>query len=230
MVKRNFKQIDLLRKRRKVNKLFDPYFVDTKKYIKNGIFAGLILIVISLILGIPFILRTKILENKKDKIKIFSDEYDLLEKKLDQESIQLKDISKFNNDLKNSIMDMSSSSALLKEISLIIPKDIQLLEFSSEDNILIIKARLSNDEYLKTLNSFLLNLDKSKLIKFEDIDLKEISIEERDSEEISYIVDIRTKVSTNYREINEKYLIKLGSYGLSNRLNLLKNIEEPLIK
>ena len=230
MVKSNFKQIDLLRKRRKVNKLFDPYFVDTKKYIKNGIFAGLILIVISLILGIPFILRTKILENKKDKIKIFSDEYDLLEKKLDQESIQLKEISKFNNDLKNSIMDMSSSSALLKEISLIIPKDIQLLEFSSEDNILIIKARLSNDEYLKTLNSFLLNLDKSKLIKFEDIDLKEISIEERDSEEISYIVDIRTKVSTNYREINEKYLIKLGSYGLSNRLNLLKNIEEPLIK
>ena len=230
MVKRNFKQIDLLRKRRKVNKLFDPYFVDTKKYIKNGIFSGLILIAISLILGIPFILRTKILENKKDKIKIFSDEYDLLEKKLDQESIQLKDISKFNNDLKNSIMDMSSSSALLKEISLIIPKDIQLLEFYSENDILLIKARLSNDEYLKTLNSFLLNLDKSKLIKFEDIDLKEISIEERDSEEISYLVDIRTKVSTNYREINEKYLIKLGSYGLSNRLNLLKNIEESLTK
>ena len=230
MVTRNFKQIDLLRKRRKVNKLFDPYFVDTKKYIKNGIFAGLILIAISLILGIPFILRTKILENKKDKIKIFSDEYDLLEKKLDQESRQLKDISKFNNDLKNSIMDISSSSSLLKEISLIIPKDIQLLEFSSKDDILIIKARLSNDAYLKNLNSFLLNLDKSKLIKFEDIDLKEISIEERDSEEISYLVDIRTKVSTNYREINEKYLIKLGSYGLSNRLNLLKNVEEPLIK
>ena len=230
MVKSNFKQIDLLRKRRKVNKLFDPYFVDTKKFIKNGIFTGLILIAISLILGIPFILRTRILENKKDKIKIFSDEYDLLEKKLDRESIQLKDISKFNNDLKNSIMDISSSSALLKEITLIIPKDIQLLEFSSKDDSLTMKARLSNDEYLKTLNSFLLNLDKSKLIKFKNIDLKEISVAERNSEEISYLVDIRTKVSTNYREINEKYLIKLGSYGLSNRLDLLKNIEEPLIK
>ena len=230
MVKSNFKQIDLLRKRRKVNKLFDPYFVDTKKFIKNGIFSGLILIAISLILGIPFILRTKILENKKDKIKIFSDEYDFLEKKLDRESIELKDISKFNNDLKNSIMDISSSSALLKEITLIIPKDIQLLEFSSKDDSLIMKARLSNDEYLKKLNSFLLNLDKSELIKFEDIDLKDISVAERNSEAKSYLVDIRTKVSTNYREINEKYLIKLGSYGLSNRLNLLKNIEGPLKK
>ena len=230
MVKSNFKQIDLLRKRRKVNKLFDPYFVDTKKFIKNGIFSGLILIAISLILGIPFILRTKILENKKDKIKIFSDEYDFLEKKLDRESIELKDISKFNNDLKNSIMDISSSSALLKEITLIIPKDIQLLEFSSKDDSLIMKARLSNDEYLKKLNSFLLNLEKSELIKFEDIDLKDISVAERNSEAKSYLVDIRTKVSTNYREINEKYLIKLGSYGLSNRLNLLKNIEGPLTK
>ena len=230
MVTRNFKQIDLLRKRRKVNKLFDPYFVDTKKYIKNGIFLGLILISISLILGIPFILRTKILENKKDKIKIYSDEYDLLEKKLDTESIQLKNISKFNSELKNSIMNISSSSALFKEITLVIPKDIQLLEFSSSNDSLIMKARLSNDEYLKILNSFLLNLDKSELIKFEDVDFKEISIEDRNSESKSYLVDIRTKVSTNYREINEKYLIQLGSYGLSNRLNLLKNIEGPLTK
>ena len=230
MVKSNFKQIDLLRKRRNANEILDPYFVDTKKYIKKGIFSGLILIAISLVLGIPFIFRTKILENKKDKIKSFTDEYDLLEKKLDKESIQLKEISKFNKELKNSIMNISSSSALLMEITLIIPKDIQLLDFSSRDNLLIMKAKLSNDEYLKTLNSFLLNLDKSKLIKFEDIDLKEISVTERNTEKKSYLVDIETKVPKNYREINEKYLIKLGSYGLSNRLNLLKNIEAPLTK
>jgi hypothetical protein len=116
---------------------------------------------------------------------------------------------------------------LLKEISLIIPKDIQLFEFSSGDDFLIMKAKLSNDEYLKTLNSFLLNLDKSKLIKFEDIDLKDVSVSERNVEEKSYLVDINTKISKEYREINEKYLIQLGSYGLSNRLNLLKNIGEP---
>ena len=75
-----------------------------------------------------------------------------------------------------------------------------------------------------------MNLDKSELIKFEDVDFKEISIEDRNSESKSYLVNIRTKVSTNYREINEKYLIQLGSYGLSNRLNLLKNIEGPLTK
>ena len=47
-------------------------------------------------------------------------------KKLNKESKQLKQIAKFNKDLKNSILNISSSSALLKEISLIIPSDMQL--------------------------------------------------------------------------------------------------------
>ena len=230
MVKDNLKQIDLLRKRREANNLVEPYFVDTKKYIKKGIISGFILIVISLVLGIPFIFRVSFLENKKNKIKIYSDEYDLLEKKLNKESKQLKEISKFNDDLKNSILDISSSSALLKEIALIIPKDIQVLEFYAKNNSLNIKAKLSNEEYLRILNSFLLNLDKSNLVIFQDIDLKEIKVSQENSQENSqvksYLIDIKTKLSTNFRDINEKYLIQLGSYGLSNRLNILKNIEE----
>ena len=222
----NFKQIDLLRKRRKANNLLDPYFVDTKKYIKKGIYSGLILIVISLILGFPFIIRTSILENKKDKIRIFSDEYDLLEKKLNKESRQLKEISKFNDELKKSIMDISSSSALLQEIAFIIPKDIQLAELFKTGNKLFIISKLSNDKSLETINSFLLNLDKSKLFKFDDIDLKEIIVSNQNSKEEKYLIDIKTKVSTNYSEINEKYLSNLGSYGLLNRINILKNIEE----
>ena len=228
MIKGNFKQIDLLRRRRETNNLADPYFIDTKKYIKKGIISGFILISISLILGIPFIFRTKVLENKKDKIKIFSDEYDLLDKKLDQESKQLKEIARFNNELKNSIINISSSSALFKEIALIIPKDIQLLEFISKGNSLFLKAKLSNDRYLTVLNSFILNLDKSEFIRFNDIDLKEIKVLKDDSKERFYLVDIKTEVSTNYNELNEKYLIKLGSYGLFNRLNSLKNISENI--
>ena len=92
MVKGNFKQIDLLRNRRDSNDSLDPYFIDNKKYIKKGIFSGFILIIITLILGMPFILRTKFLENKKAKIKIFSDEYDALDRKLNKESKELKEI------------------------------------------------------------------------------------------------------------------------------------------
>ena len=91
MVKGSFKQVDLLRKRRNSNYfLLEPNFIDKKKYIKKGIFSGLIIILITLTLGLPFILRTKFLENKKSIIKIYSDEYDVLVKNLNKESKELK--------------------------------------------------------------------------------------------------------------------------------------------
>ena len=227
MVKGSFKQVDLLRKRRNSNYfLLEPNFIDKKKYIKKGIFSGLIIILITLTLGLPFILRTKFLENKKSIIKIYSDEYDVLVKNLNKESKELKEISKFNSDLKNSILNISSSSALFQEIAFIIPKNIQLLEFFSKGNSLVLKAKISNNDYLEILNAFLLNLDQSELIKFNDIDLIAIKTEKNNSEDTSYIVEINTKVSNKYSDINEKYLIKLGSYGLFNRLNILKNLDK----
>tara|TARA_S200000501_G_C20801636_1_gene734336 strand:+ start:585 stop:1274 length:690 start_codon:yes stop_codon:yes gene_type:complete len=228
MIKRDLKQIDLLRKRRKANNLASPYFIETKKYIKKGIFSGLILIIISLVLGVPFIFRIKLLENKKNKIKVFSDQYDLLEKKLKSEKDQITQISNFNNKIKNSILNISSSSALFQEIALIIPEDIQLLEFVSKGNSLFLKAKLSNDSYLEILNSFLIKLDESELVKFSDIDLIDVRSSKQNSKDKDYLTNINTKISTNYADINEKYLIKLGSFGLFNRLNILKNIDSDL--
>jgi len=225
MVKVNFKQIDLLRKRRESNNLADPYFIDTRKYIKKGIYSGAVLISISLILGIPFIFRTKFLENQKDKLNIYIKEYDSLVENIDRESKQLKEIAKFNKNLRNSILNISSSSALFKELALIIPEDIQLLEFNSKGNSLFMKAKVSNKKYLGSLNSFLLNLDNSEFVEFDNIDLKEIKSINSNIEDKGYLFEISTNISTNYSLLNSNYLIKLGSYGLFNRLNLLDKIE-----
>ena len=228
MVKRNLKKIDLLRKRRDATYFAEPYFIDTKKYIKRGLISGFTIIATSLILGLPFLFRIKFLENKKEKLREFSNQYDLLEKKLDKESKQLKEIAEFNNNLKNSIINISSSSALFQELSYLIPKDIQLLEFSSKKNSLVMKAKLSSDKYLEIINAFSLNLENSDLVEFDDFDLKKIEVSKENSTDKNYIVDIETKVSTKYSEINSKYLTKLGSFGLFNRLNILKNIAKPL--
>ena len=227
-MERNFKQIDLLRKRRDSNNLASPYFIETKKYIKKGIFTGFIIITISLILGIPFIFKITLLESKKNKLKIYSDEYDFLQKKLNEEKEQFNSISDFNKKLKNSILNISSSSALFQEIAFIIPKDITLLEFTTRGDSLVLNAKLPNNNYLKILNVFLINLDRSELIKFNDIDSIEIKSFDGNTAENGYLVKINTKVSTKYSDINEKYLIKLGSYGLLNRLNILKNLDKSI--
>tara|TARA_Y100000589_G_scaffold282283_1_gene279718 strand:+ start:57 stop:761 length:705 start_codon:yes stop_codon:yes gene_type:complete len=233
MVKINFKNIDLLRKRRETSSFADPYFIDNKKYIKIGIYRGLLIIMSSLIMGIPFIFRTKFLESKKDKIKIFSDEYDLISKKLDGKQKEINKIISFNKKLKNSILNVNASSALFQEIALVIPKDIQLLSFLSKGDSLFLKAKITNSKYLETLNSFLLTLDNSELVRFNEIDVKKINISDNNISdnnnlEKAYLVEIQTKVSTEYQDINKKYLIKLGSLGLFNRLNILNSIDRPL--
>ncbi len=225
MTKGNFKNIDLLRRRRDTNNLVEPYFIDNNKYIKKGLFKGLVIVVSSIIIGTPFIFRTIFLESKKERIKIFSDEYDRIEKKLSNEQKEINKITDFNNKLKNSILKINSSSALFQEIALIIPKDLQLTEFISKGDSLFLKAKIYKNEYMEILNSFLLNLDSSELVKFNYIDIKKINLLNENSEEKSYLVDISTKVSTQYKDINQKHLIKLGSYGLFNRLHILNNID-----
>ena len=225
MEKANFKQIDLLRKRRESENVIDPFFVDSKKFIKKGTSIGIGLVIFSFLLGIPFIVRINLLEKAKLKIVEFKDEYDALESKLDKESVQLKTIAKFNKELKNSIMNISSSSALLKEISIVIPKEIQLIDFVSEGNKLTLKSEIFNKDYLKTVNSFLLSLDNSKLVKFSEFDLAEIKRLNNAENELGYSFVIKTEINNEYKDINQKYLTKLGSLGLSNRLNILNNID-----
>ena len=220
-----FNQIDLLRGRREELGLSEPFFIDTKKYIKKGIFIGLSIISVSLSIGLAFIISTSVLEERKSKIKIFSDEYDSLQLKLNKESKDLKETAKFNNKLKNSIINIASSTAFLGELRLITPKKLQIYNLEAKKNNLNIKSRVNNKDYLNILNGLLLSLQSSEFVEFAEIDLQDIKLLDEESLKDNYEVNIQTKVTGDYRDINENRLYELGSFGLLNRLNLLKNID-----
>ena len=225
----NFSQIDLLRKRREENYFLEPYFIDNKKFIKRGIYIGLAIISVSLISGIFFIIRSSILESKKLEIKTFSDQYDALQIKLNNESKELKKVASFNRKLKNSIINISSSSALLTELSFLIPEDMRLQSFKVDGNNLNLISNSTNKKSLNLINGFLLNLDNSEFINFTDIDLTDIKIEKKDEKDKEvFVSNIQTRITTEYKNINEKYLEKLGSLGLLNRINILKRYEEKI--
>ena len=225
MENRKFNQIDLLRGRREKLGLSEPFFIDTKRYIKKGISIGLAIISGSLLVGLAFILRSTILEGRKSEIKNYSDEYDSLQLSLNKDSKELKEVVQFNKTLKNSIMNISSSTAFLNELSFIIPKEIQILNLEAEKNNLLIKNKIKNSNYLNSLNGFLLSLESSPFVEFAEIDLQDIKLTKEESQENIYEVNIQTKITSNYLEINENRLLELGSLGLLNRLDLLKNIE-----
>ncbi|KGF89049.1 hypothetical protein [Prochlorococcus marinus] len=228
MTSTNFKSIDLLRKRREGNFLQEPFFIDTRKYINKGIYIGLSIISLSLLFGFVFIIRSNIIQRKIADIKPLVEKYDALQKKLDQESKDLKTIASFNNKLKNSIVNLSSSSALLAEVSSILPRSIQLIYLDSSSSILSLKSKVPEGKTFNLINGFLISLDDSEFINFSDIDLGNIQAVDKikGESEGHYIVDITTKITSDFEEINQKYLKKLGSEGLSNRIDLLKNVDK----
>ena len=227
MASSNLKKVDLLRKRRVVDKIQDPFFIDTKKYIAKGIYIGLTLISISFLLGLVFIIRSNVIQRKKTEIKPLVDQYNALQIKLDAESKELKIIAAFNKELKNSIVNVSSSSALLGEIASKIPRNIQLINLSSSNSILNLKSKAPEDKTFNLINGFLIGLDNSEFINFSDIDLGDINSEQEEETKKKgyYLFNITTKITTDFEEINQKYLKKLGSEGLSNRIDILKSLD-----
>ena len=222
----NFKKVDLLRKRRESNLLQDPFFIDTRKYINKGIYIGLSIIAISFLVGVVFIVRSNIIQRKKNEIKPFVDEHDSLQLKLDKESKQLKEVAEFNRNLKNSIINISSSSALLSEISSKIPKSIQLINLNSSNSILTLKSQVSDNKSFNLINGFLIALDNSEFINFSEIDLTDIKVEEVKEKQNLFVFNINTKIQTEYKDINQKYLKILGSNGLSNRIDILNKFDK----
>ncbi len=225
MTSSNFRTVDILRKRREVNSLQDRFFIDTKKYIKKGIYIGISIISISTLVGILFIFRSNIIERKKTKIQPLVNEYDSLQIKLNNESKELKSVAEFNKNLKESIVNISSSSALISEVSSIIPSKMQLISFNSSNSSLNLKSQVPNNNFLDLINVFLLGLDNSKFINFSEIDLTDIKAEQGIGRSKYYQVNIKTKIPFDFDEINQKALKRLGSYGLLNRIEILKSLD-----
>tara|TARA_B000000609_G_C24169090_1_gene348972 strand:- start:581 stop:1270 length:690 start_codon:yes stop_codon:yes gene_type:complete len=226
MSNKSFKQIDILRKRREETLLLDPYFIDNKKFIKRGIFLGTSFIITTLFIGIVFIIRTNILEQKKSNIKEFADQYDALVINLDNESIELKKVAEFNKNLKQSILNINSSSAFFKEIARLVPIGMKLTEINIDGENLILKSKINHRKPLELLNAFLIRLDDSEFINFNAIDLSKFNSIKNESEEQLYEFNIKSKISNNFTVINQKYLDELGSLGLSNRIKNLNKIFE----
>lgn len=225
MTSSNFRTVDILRKRREVNSLQDRFFIDTKKYIKKGIYIGISIISISTLVGILFIFRSNIIERKKTKLQPLVNEYDSLQIKLNNESKELKSVAEFNKNLKESIVNISSSSALISEVSSIIPSKMQLISFNSSNSSLNLKSQVPNNNFLDLINGFLLGLDNSKFINFSEIDLTDIKAEQGIGRSKYYQVNIKTKITFDFDEINQKALKRLGSYGLLNRIEILKSLD-----
>ena len=100
----------------------------------------------------------------RNNLKPFVDQYDNYEKAINLKTKKLQNSKKINNDIVNSIISIRSGSAILSEISKLIPKPITLYEISVNNNDLEIKGIIDYFDGLEVLNLYILELDNSEFI------------------------------------------------------------------
>ena len=227
MIKTFHNQLDLLKSRREYSNTKKQTYSTIKKLRRRGYIFGIIITSI----GILICSLTSVYTFKRIKYKEIlltkSNEYDLLKSKFQEIKTNLSNIYKVNNQISQGILGTKAGSAILIELSEIIPKTIQFKSIKTDGNIIKLDGISNQPEALKTINAFKIMMSNSYLINKESVFLTrawETNIKNNKS--------LNFKFTGNFSEPSSELLItkynKIGSVGLLNRVKLLK--KEGLIK
>ena len=226
MISQNPYKLDLLKRRREASNDKKVSISQIKKLRNKGILLGTIITTIGVTLcsltGIHTYQRIKY----KQKLDTEASEYQLLKTRYQSLIKNVESIYKINNQISEGIVGIKSGSALLLELSRILPTTIQLKGISVSGRQLKING-LANQPYgLEDINSLIIQVSNSFLIKDQSVFLSSAKSSNNKNGNMNFILtsDFSNpsyhKLITNYEE--------LGSYGLLKRVNLLKL--ERLIK
>lgn len=233
MKKLDWLTADILQKRSKDNGNLAVRNFSVKKIRREGTSLAIfiLLVVSSLCFGTYIYGRN--LSAQKKYLQTLEVEYNLLDKKYRETLKLVKEIREINTEIAEGIAGIKSGSALLSEISKIIPKTIQLEKLQSNSLDLNTVGIASQPNGLISINALKIELENSLFLDEDDVKLEkawESQVQETSKNDMSNILNfkINAKFSDNYNAKLIKYLEDLGSVGLARRVSILTN--EGLIK
>ena len=219
------KDDDLLKARRVEEGRPLPLLQSSSKTIKKGSLIGSSFISLVLIISGIILLQTLISQIKLKKLQPIVDKYDLYTKKINTNKIELSKVNIFNKKLATAILNIRSGSALLTEISKIIPSKITLQSIEVLKDDLTITGIANLKDGIEIINVFMIEISSSpfinsgsvKLLKADN--LAQVNQDNKNKEFISF--SLSAKITDKISEVNQNHLSRLGSEGLSNRLKIL---------
>ena len=227
MILKTNHQLDLLKKRRENSGNKRPTFSKTKQLRTKGFLCGLLIssLGISICAWTGFDTFRKI--KYKEKLVIEANEYQLLKNRFNSLVSNLRSIYKVNTQIAQGIIGIKSGSALLLELREKLPKSIQLVSIKSIGDDLTLAGRAIEPNALRSINSLKMQLSDSFLIEDKSVFLSRAwDSKSKNNNHLNFTLKLKFS-----RPSSEEILVNyesLGSYGLFQRVNLLK--QEELIK
>ncbi len=225
MSNNSFLKIDILRNRRTEEEKRSNYFKSYRNVFQRGFLIGISFLLLILFASFYTYNNKKRIEKQINALELSVNRYNYLISQIKKDVVNVRGIVRFNNELAIAISGLKSGSALLTEISQIMPQEITLEEISLDENDLKLSGIAPYSNGVSMVNSFILRLKDSMFFEKDQIFLNEITtINPGIDGAKKYLIDfdIIAGLNNNIIQINKSKLEKLNSKGLARRIDLLR--------
>ena len=233
---------DLLRRRREDSGAVALRPVSAKALLLRGtlIGSGLLALVLVVIGGAVFFsqwLKMKEADLTQDALA-----YDRYQSQVIQTDRLQRELQKSNEALATAVSGIRSGSALLSEISRLMPKAVQLLKLKVQSATLELSGIVFQPAGLDQVNALQIQLEESLFFDNKGVVLKKViegnsssvgssmtglqlKTPEKTSAPKKLLFDLVTSFPKDESKLTQKVLQQLGSFGLARRVNLLRRYE-----
>ena len=232
--------LDLLRQRRKQLGLEIPKPVAARALILRGSLVGGSVVLVVLLSCLVVWLVSRWMEQRQASLAPFVAAYEDAQTRISSTSGEIERLQQSNQALAQGIVGVRSGSALLSEISRVMPKRVQLLKLKVRDSTLEFSGTVTQPLGLDVVNAFELTLEDSPFFQSEGVTLvKAVEVANQvptqqpksgggSKSVVMLNFDLNALFTREVEKITAQQLFDLGSLGSARRRDLLR--EEGLLQ
>ena len=219
-----WRELDLLVRRRESLGLARPQPIPVRTLLTRGTLIGGLFPLLVLLACLVLLLQDRLLARQEEQLKPAADRYDMVQQRLTDLVKQMDALTTRNRSIAAAIADVRSSSALVGELTQLLPSEMVLERFQVEGSRLSVEGTVLQPNGLRTINAFLLQLAQSSLFDPKMVQLEKAEVNATSGDVASVM---RFNLNANFHGdaavLTRPRLDLLGASGLATRVRFLES-------
>ena len=219
-----WRELDLLVRRRESLGLARPQPIPVRTLLTRGTLIGGLFPLLVLLACLVLLLQDRLLARQEEQLKPAAERYDMVQQRLTGLVEQMDALTMRNRSIAAAMADVRSSSALLGELTQLLPSEMVLERFQVEGSRLSVDGTVLQPNGLRTINAFLLQLAQSSLFDPQKVQLEKAEVNAT-SDNVASVM--RFSLNADFHDdaavLTRPRLDLLGASGLATRVQFLES-------
>ena len=219
-----WRELDLLVRRRESLGLARPQPIPVRTLLTRGTLIGGLFPLLVLLACLVLLLQDRLLARQEEQLKPAAERYDMVQQRLTGLVEQMDALTMRNRSIAAAMADVRSSSALVGELTQLLPSEMVLERFQVEGSRLSVDGTVLQPNGLRTINAFLLQLAQSSLFDPKMVQLEKAEVNATSGDVASVM---RFSLNANFHGdaavLTRPRLDLLGASGLATRVRFLES-------